>query len=116
MALFTDTVTIFHGSSKKIVEGVQWSEKTERTITDKKISVAKYISVTFPEKVYNNIPFNEYDEHTCMIYGAIKDEVSEERGKRISDLMKNYERSGFVRVINDNSNRSKLKHIKVVLE
>ena len=105
MALFTDTVTIFNGlGAGNVVRGVQWSEKSDRSVSDKKISVAKYISITFPEGTYENIPFDLYDENTCIVCGS-----------RISDLLKKYKKSGRVQSVNDNTNRSYLKNIKAVI-
>lgn len=119
MALFTDTVTIYNEEQgnwmRTVVKGVQWSEKVEKSVSDKKVSAAKYISLTFPEGTYENIPFNLYDENTCIVYGEVYDEVTNERGYRTSDLCKKYSRSGFVQSVNDNSNRSYLKNIKVVI-
>lgn len=116
MALFTDTVTIFNGiGAGKVVKGVQWSEKLEKSSGDKKLSVAKYISITFPQGTYEDVPFDVYDENTCIIYGEICDVATEERGSRISDLSKRYPRSGFIQSVNNNSNRSHLKNVKVVI-
>ena len=116
MALFTDTITIFNGlGAGKVVSGVQWSEKSDRSVSDKKISVSKYISITFPEGTYENIPFDLYDENTCIVYGEISDVVTEERGGRISDLLKKYNKSGRVQSVNGNTNRSYLKNVKVVV-
>lgn len=116
MALFTDTVTIFNGlGAGKVVKGVQWSEKSERSVSDKKISVAKHISITFPEGTYENILFDLFDENTCIVYSEVHDIVTEEKGSRVSDLLKKYKRSGVVQSVNDNTNRSYLKNVKVVV-
>lgn len=116
MALFTDTVTIFNGEGAgRIVKGVQWSEKVEKSVSDKKLSVTKYISITFPQGTYEDVPFDLYDENTCIVYGEVSDAITQERGSRITDLTKRYKRSGFVQSVNDNSGRSYLKNIKVVL-
>lgn len=116
MALFTDAVTIFNGlGAGKVVKGVQWSEKSDKSVSDKKISVAKYISITFPEGTYENVPFDLYDENTCIVYGEVHDVVTEEKGSRISDLLKKYKRSGLVQSVNDNTNRIYLKNVKVVI-
>ena len=116
MALFTDTVTIFNGEGAgRIVRGVQWSEKADKSVNDKKLSVAKYITITFPQGTYENVPFDLYDESTCIVYGEVFDVVNQERGNRIADLTKRYKRSGFVQSVNDNSGRSYLKNVKVVI-
>lgn len=116
MVPFTDTVTIFNGLGPgTVVENVQWTEKTDKKASDKKISVAKYISITFPQGTYENISFDLFDENTCIVYGAVKDVVTEERGSRISDLLKKHKRSGMLQSVNDNTNRNHLKNVKVVV-
>lgn len=121
MALFTDTVTIYNKISdaewkRTVVEGVQWSEKTDRSNVDGKISVAHYISVTFPQGTYENLTLDASNEEDCIIYGVIEDEITGEKGNRISDLMEKYPRSGYIKSVNDNSNRMMLANIKVVLD
>ena len=121
MALFTDTVTIYNKISdtewkRTVVEGVQWSEKTDRSNADGKISVAPYISVTFPCGTYEDITLDASKENDCIIYGVIMEEVTGEKGSRVSDLMKKYPRSGYIKSVNDNSNRVMLPNIKVVLD
>ena len=49
------------------------------------------------------------------MYGAVEDVVEDVKGKRISDLMKRYPKSGMIQSINDNSNRDFCKNIKVVV-
>lgn len=120
MALFTDTVTIFNklpdGTWKRtIVDGVQWSDKSERSKENGKVSVAKYTSVTFPEGTFEDITLNASNEDDCIVFGAVEDVVEDVKGKRISDLLKKYSKSGLIQSINDNSNRAVLKNIKVVV-
>ncbi|MBQ6696189.1 MAG: hypothetical protein IJN16_05745 [Lachnospiraceae bacterium] len=117
MAVFTDTVTVYNKISdtewkRTVVEGVQWSEKTDKKNVDGVISIAKYISVTFPEDTYEELALNASD---CIIYGAVDDVVDGTRGTRISDLVKKYPKSGIIQSVNDNSHRDFLKNIKVVL-
>ena len=121
MALFTDTVTIYNKTSdtewkRTVVEGVQWSEKTDRTNADGKISVAPYISVTFPQETYENLVLDASNEEDCIVFGVIEDEITGEKGNRVSDLMEKYPRSGYIRSVNDNSNRMMLPNVKVVLD
>ena len=120
MALFTDTVTIYNKISdtewkSTIVKGVQWSEKTEKQNSDGVISVARYVSVTFPEGTYDGLTLNSSNEDDAIVYGAVNDAVSSDRGSRISDLLEKYPRSGRIKSVNDNSNRDFLKNIKVVV-
>lgn len=120
MAMFTDTVTIYNKVSdtewkRTIVEGVQWSDKSDRQNSDGKLSVARYASVTFPEGTFEGLTINSYSEEDFIVYGAITDDVSTDRGARISDLMEKYHKSGRIKSVNDNSKRSFLKNIKVVI-
>ena len=120
MALFTDTVTIYNKISdtewkRTVVEGVQWSDKTEKQNADGVIRVARYASVMFPEGTYEGLILNSSNEEDCVVYGAVNDIVSDVRGNRISNLLEKYKRSGRIKSVNDNSNRDFLKNIKVVL-
>lgn len=120
MALFTDTVTIYHKIfdsewKRTVICGVQWTDKEERQNNNGKISIVRYVSVTFPEDAYENLDINAEDEEDCMVYGVVEDEITDERGKRVSDLLRKYPKSGIIRSVRGNSNRSHLKNIKVVL-
>lgn len=120
-ALFTDTVTIYNQISdserkRTVVKGVQWSEKSEKQNNNGKISVAKYILVTFPEGTYEDLALDATKECDCIVFGKIEDIVTDEKGKRISDLLKKYPKSGLIKLINDNSSKDCLKNIKVVLD
>ena len=120
MALFTDTVTIYNKISdsewtRTIVEGVQWTDKTERQNNNGKISVARYASVTFPEGTYDGLTLDSSKEEDCIVFGEVDDIVVDVKGSRISDLMKKYPKSGLVKSVNDNSNRDMLPNIKVVV-
>lgn len=120
MALFTDTVTIYNKISdsewtRTIVEGVQWSDKTEKQNNNGKISVARFASITFPEGTYEELVLNASNEEDCIVFGAVDDIVTDTKGSRISDLMKKYPKSGLIKSVNDNSNRDMLPNIKVVV-
>ena len=120
MALFTDTVTIYNKISdlewkRTVVSGVQWSDKTEKKNENGKISIARYAFVTFPEGTYDGLILNSSREEDCIVYGAVDDTVEDAKGKRTSDLMKKYQRSGMIQSVNDNSNRDFCKNIKVVV-
>lgn len=120
MALFTDTVTIYNKISdsewkRTVVEGVQWSDKTDKKNENGKISVARYASITFPQGTYDVLVLDSSNEEDCIVFGAVEDVVEDVKGKRISDLMKKYPKSGIIQSVNDNSNRDFLKNIKVVV-
>lgn len=120
MALNTDTITLYNRISdteweRTVIEGVQWTDKVERTNTDGVLSIVKYASVTFFEGTYDGLVLNSANEEDCIVYGAVADVVDGNRGSRISDLLKKYPRSGRIKAVNDNSNRDFLKNIKVVI-
>ena len=120
MGIFTDTVTVYNKINdtewkRTVVEEVQWADKADKQNSDGKLNVARYASVTFPEGTYERLTLNSYSEEDCIVYGAITDDVNGERGSRISDLIAKYPKSGRIKSVNDNSNRSFLKHIKVVV-
>ena len=121
MALFTDTVTIYQRISdiewkQTVAKGVQWSEVEKRVNSNGVIAVHRELTITFPQGVYEQINFDIFNEQTGIFYGEIKEEIIDEKGKRLSDLLKKYPKSGLVKVVRDNSNRDFLKHVKVVVE
>lgn len=118
--MFTDTVTIYHklctGEYEIVpVEGVQWSDKTEKRNENGKISVVNYIQITFPEGTYENLILNAENTEDCIVFGKNIEYIVDEKGSRISDLMKRYPKSGLIQSVNDNSNRDFGKNIKVIL-
>lgn len=120
MALFTDTVTIYNKISdsewkRTVVSGVQWSDKTEKKNENGKISIARYASITFPEGTYDGLTLDSSREEDCIVFGAVEEGIEDVKGKRISDLMKKYPKSGLIQSVNDNSNRDFCKNIKVVV-
>lgn len=120
MALFTDTVTVYTKESdtewkRTVVEGVQWADKTERTITDGVMTVIKYAAVTFPKGTYEPLTLTAERKEDCILHGRIEEEINGQRGSRISNLLEKYPKSGLIKSVNDNSNRTHLPHIKVVV-
>lgn len=118
--IFPDTITLYHKLSENewsrtVVEGVQWSDKSDKTNNNGKISVARYVSVTFPEGTYEGIILDPKNEEDVIVFGDVKDAVTAETGHRISDLMAKYEKSGQIKSVNDNSSRNYLKNKKVIL-
>lgn len=121
MAVFTDTVTIYNQISdsewkRTVVEGVQWTEKTEKLNNNGKMNIVKYVSVTFPEGTYEDIAFDSNKENECIVYGKVEDIVTGENGSRISDLLDKYPKSGLIKSIKANTGRDFLKNLKVVLD
>lgn len=120
-ALFTDTVTIYNKISdtewkRTVVEGVQWSDHTDRANENGKVSVAHSTSVTFPKPTYEGLVLDSSNEEDCIVYGAVEDVVEDIKGKRVSDLLEKYPKSGLIKAVNDNSNRTMLPNVKVVLD
>lgn len=119
MAVFTDTITMYQkqaGSwNRTVVEGVQWSEKVEKSLATGRLTLAKTMTVTFPEEVLWNIDLSVYVDEDAIFLGELTENVTAEKGHRISDLLKKYPHGGIIRSVNDNSNRDLLKSIKVVM-
>lgn len=118
--MFTDTVTLYNKISdtewkRTVVEGVQWSDKSDKQNNSGKVSVGRYVSITFPEPVYEGLTLQAGNEEDCIIYGEVDDFITEEKGNRVSDLLKKYPKSGRIQSVNDNSNRNFLRNIKVVI-
>ena len=118
--LFTDTITFYHKNDEDayeriVIKGVQWSDRTNKTNIEGVISIARYVVVTFPEGTYEGLALSGANEEDAMFLGEITDEVTAERGHRISNLLETYPKSGRIKEVNDNSMRDKLKNIKVIL-
>ena len=101
---------------RTVVKDVQWSEKTDRTNNNGQVSVAHSVSVTFPKPTYEGLVLDSSNEEDCIVFGEVMDVVEDVKGSRISDLLKKYPKSGLIKSVNDNSNRTMLPNMKVVLE
>lgn len=119
MTLFTDTITIYqkqaNGYLRTVVAGVQWSDVVDKSLATGRLMMAKSANITFPEDVLDQVDLSTFTEEDAIFYGELTDEVTTEKGHRISDLIKAHPKSGIIRSVNDNSNRDLLKHIKVVV-
>ena len=123
MGLFNDTVTIFNKRmdketavwDKTVVNGVQWSDHDEKNENAGRISVGHYVNITFPEGTYDGLILNAANEEDAIFYGEIDAVIEDIKGHRITDIMKQYPKSGRIKSVNDNSNRDFLKNIKVVI-
>ena len=98
-----------------MIQGVQWSDTTEKQNDSGRISVAKYATVTFPAGTYEGITLAAGNEDDCIIYGECDEEITGKRGQRVSDILERHPKSGRIKSVNDNSNRAHLKNIKVVV-
>lgn len=94
---------------------MQWSDKTDKRAENGKISIAKYTQITFPQGTYDGITLDASNEEDAIFFGEITDVITDERGHRLSDLLKVYRRSGRIQSVNDNTNRDYLPNIKVVV-
>ena len=123
MGLFNDTVTIFNKRmdketavwDKAVVNGVQWSDHDEKNENAGRVSVGHYANITFPEGTYDGLILNAANEEDAIFYGKIDAVIEDIKGHRITDIMKQYPKSGRIKSVNDNSNRDFLKNIKVVI-
>lgn len=120
MAMFTDTITIYNKISetewkRTVVVGCQWADKTEKKNENGKLSVVRYAQITFPGDVGKDLLLDSSRTEDCIVHGLVRDEVTREKGSRLSDLMKKYPKSGLIQSVNGNSNRDMLKNIKVVV-
>lgn len=129
--LFTDKVTIYTHKKitetvgeitsetdtweRTVIDGVQWADSYEKQNNGGKIDVARYASVTFPEGTFENIILEPGREEDAIVYGEVEDEVTNQRGQRLSDLLNKYPKSGRIKTVNNNSNRTFLKNKKVVI-
>lgn len=71
--------------------------------------------MTFPAGTYEGLELNPANEEDAFVYGVVEDEVTGEKGERISDLLNKYEKSGRIQTVNDNTNRTHLPNMKVVV-
>lgn len=123
MGLFNDTVTIFNKRmngetavwDKTVVNDVQWSDSDQKNENAGRISVGHYVNITFPEGTYDGLILNAANEEDAIFYGEIDAVIEDIKGHRITDIMKQYPKSGRIKSVNDNSNRDFLKNIKVVI-
>ena len=123
MGLFNDTITIFNKRMDKetavwdntVVNGVQWSDHDEKNENAGRVSVGHYANITFPEGTYDGLILNAANEEDAIFYGKIDAVIEDIKGHRITDIMKQYPKSGRIKSVNDNSNRDFLKNIKVVI-
>ena len=125
-AIFTDTVTIYNHFNNKwfrtVLEGVQWSEKTEKTIdSDGVMHLTPSISVTVPyragyvdRKEYTGTGFTfGLDNLDIIVLGACDKEITD--SYTITNLQQDF-RAATVKSVKDNTLRQFLKHWRVIAE
>ena len=119
MGLFNDTVTLYQkqaeGYKITVLKGVQWSDVVDKTIVNGKLTLTKSANITIPEDKISEVDLASYTEEDAIFFGEIQEGVTDEKGSRLSDLLKAFPKSGIIRTVNDNTNRDRLKNIKVVI-
>ena len=119
--MFEDVITLFHKVedgmwNRSVIHGVQWSEHTDKTVTDGGIvKLATSVTITFPKGTYEDVVLDAANDEDCIVYGDIAFDVQDVKESRISDLRRAFPRSGAIKSVSDNSNRSFLQNVKVVL-
>lgn len=135
MGIFNDTITIYNhkedGSYQRtVIHGVMYSSKTEKTVTaDGKIVLATTVSVTIPETAAcerkyiskrefkaladtsQNWTLDESGNLDIIVQGVVEQELTDEY--RLKHLKADYD-CVTVAAVEDNRNKPRLKHIKVV--
>lgn len=90
MSIFTDTVTIYHregnGWTRLVVEGVQWSDRYEKVVEAGRLSFVRFAIITFPGQTFSK-DMLDLDEDAIFL-GELTEECIDERGMRVSDLLK----------------------------
>lgn len=129
MALFTDTITIYNYFKKDgaehwhrtVLENAMWKTKKEKAISsDGKISMVDTVEITIPyragyvkPKQYegSNWTLNASDNMDIIVLGDVLDETSDTF--TITDIRKKYDDVVTIKSVEDNTNRSCLKHWRV---
>ena len=125
-AIFTDTVTIYNHFNDKwyrtVLDGVQWSEKTEKTVdADGVMHLAPSVSLTVPyragyvdRKAFTGQGFTfGLDNLDVVVLGVCDKEMTD--SYTITNLQKDY-RAATIKSVKDNTLRQYLKHWKVVAQ
>lgn len=119
MALFTDVITLYQkqgsGWKRTVVEGVQWSDKLNKSLITGRLMTDKSVQITFPKDVLDQIDLTTFTEEDAVFLGELTEEITSAKGSRLSDLLAVHPKGGIIRHVNDNSNRDLLKNIKVVV-
>lgn len=116
--MFTDTVTVYQKQEDStytvtVVHDVQWSDKISKFIQDGKLQTVKTTTITFEEPF--KIDLLNHGDEDAIFFGEVIEEITSEKGHRLSDLLKKHPKSGIIKEVNDNSNRTYLKNIKVMI-
>ena len=84
MAHFTDKITIYqkrNGSyNRTVVDGVQWSDTTDKTLATGRLTTAKSATVTFPEAVLNLVDFSTFTEEDAIFLESLTMRSQQKRG------------------------------------
>lgn len=125
-AIFTDTATIYNHFNDKwyrtVLEGVQWSEKTEKTVdADGVMHLTPSVSLSVPFRP-GYVEWRDFkgdgftfglDNLDVVVLGACDKEMTD--SYTITNLQKDF-KAATVKSVKDNTLRQFLKHWKVVAQ
>lgn len=142
MSIFTDTITIYnyHKDSnnsdawnKTVLSGVQVSQSSDKTkSSDGIVNITDTINITIPFNLlsnyidyvsYSKLPYNKAIKHFTLnhinnldviVNGNIDKQINS--SYKITSLKNDYAECGTISGVRDNTTRSRLKNIKVVLK
>lgn len=107
--LFSDTVTVYRRDGdryvRRVLNGVQWRQKTERLNDGGKLAIATATSVTIPQEIDADIVPGD-----VMVLGTGPDITAE---YSIARLRADHTTYCTVKTVADNTLRPRLKHRKV---
>lgn len=117
-----DTVTIYKKTIvdgveswvKTVVHGVQWSDHVDKITTTGRVSRKPYATITFFVSA-DLFDLKNFGEEDIIVKGECNAVVSTIKGSRPADVVEANVESGFITSVNDNTNRTNLKNIKVVI-
>lgn len=129
LRLFNDDVTIYNKTitpdaetgedivswKRTVVHGVQWSDQYDKETNAGRLNVSRYAMITFPKGTFEGLDINPANEEDAIVCGIVTDTVSDTKGHRISDLLKKYQKAGLIKATNDNTGRTYLPNLKVVI-
>ena len=102
--MFEDVITLFHKIedgiwNRSVIHGVQWSEHTDKTVTDGGIvNLATSVTIIFPKGTYEDVVLDAANDEDCIVYGDIVFDVQDVKGSRISDLSMTIPIVGFYKM------------------
>lgn len=135
MGIFNDTITVYNHLpddtyQRTVVKGVQYSKNTVKTVTsDGKVSLATTVDITIPvtarsdREYLDKLHFRQIEQPDkywtlddagnldVIVHGECTEDITEVY--RLKELKADYG-AATVAAVEDNRNRPRLKHIRVV--